>query len=136
MAKGFITSLGVSDDVLDCRIPKLTLQPLVENAFVHGLDHKAGEWRLEVAIRREPAAGVLIMIRDNGAGMAPEQLNRLRSQLDQDLEQVWTQGTSIGLINVASRIQMYFGAEYKVDMNSQAGQGTCVTLHFPDQKEG
>ncbi len=129
--------LGVSDDVLDCRIPKLTLQPLVENAFIHGLDHKAGEWRLEVTISREPSGGgLLIMIRDNGAGMAPEQLNRLRSQLDQDLEQVWTQGTSIGLINVASRIQMYFGAEYKVDMNSKAGQGTCVTLHLPEQKEG
>lgn len=127
--------LEVSEEVLDCRIPKLTLQPLVENAFIHGLDQKAGGWYLGVTIKPEPA-GVLILIRDNGTGMEPAQLYRLRSQLHRDLEQVWTQGTSIGLINVASRIQMYFGADYKVNIASEAGKGACVYLHIPDQKEG
>lgn len=127
--------LNIEGDVLDCRIPKLTLQPIVENAFVHGLDHKTGEWQLEVTIRLE-SEGIRLMVRDNGAGMENAQLQRLRTQLNRDLEQVWTQGTSIGLINVASRIQMYFGAEYKMSLDSVWGKGTSVTLHFPEQKEG
>lgn len=127
--------LNIDGDVLDCRIPKLTLQPIVENAFVHGLDHKTGEWRLEVTIRLE-SEGIRLMVRDNGTGMENAQLQRLRTQLNRDLEQVWTKGTSIGLINVASRIQMYFGAEYKMSLDSVWGKGTSVTLHLPDQKEG
>lgn len=127
--------LEVSEHVLNCPIPKLTLQPIVENAFIHGLDDKTGDWYLAVIVKQEPD-GVLIMIRDNGAGMQQTQLRRLQLKLHRELEHVWTQGTSIGLINVASRIQMYFGADYKMDIDSEPGKGTCVVLRIPDQKEG
>ncbi|MNP81078.1 hypothetical protein D3C76_1793470 [compost metagenome] len=68
--------------------------------------------------------------------MQQTQLRRLQLKLHRELEHVWTQGTSIGLINVASRIQMYFGADYKMDIDSEPGKGTCVVLRIPDQKEG
>lgn len=125
----------INDETLVSLIPKLTLQPIVENAFFHGLEHKSGEWSLSLAIARD-GPDVLISIRDNGIGMKPDQLSRLRARLDNQLEQLWTYGDRIGLNNVVSRIRMHFGPDYGITIESQPAIGTLVTIRIPFEAGG
>lgn len=116
---------------LDIRLPKLSLQPLLENAFKHGLDRKAGAWRIgiRVEIRKED---VWITVCDNGNGMASNELEKVRAKLETTAEEpIWAQGSHIGLSNVASRIRMNFGVNYGVDIDSEQGAGTRVTIRLP-----
>lgn len=123
-------TLEVEDHVLRSELPKLSLQPIVENAFAHGLEFRQEGWRLDVSIKRR-GAGVLIRISDNGAGMTPERLAELRGKLAAGTDSLWTKGKSIGLINVAARIRMYFGAAYGISINSEQGRGTDICIHIP-----
>ncbi|EHS59203.1 sensor histidine kinase [Paenibacillus sp. Aloe-11] len=116
---------------MDIRLPKLSLQPLLENAFQHGLDRKAGAWRMEirVEIMKED---VWITVCDNGNGMAPDKLEKVRAKLENASEEpIWAQGSHIGLSNVASRLRMNFGMNYGVTIDSEQGVGTRVTIRIP-----
>lgn len=126
-------TLDIEEGLGSCYIPKLSLQPIVENAFVHGLEKKQGEWRLEIEVTREDEQ-VIICIRDNGVGMDAGTLAEIQSRLSRLSRQgdrVWNSGTSIGLINAASRIVMHFGPAYGMKMESGEGQGTRVTVVIP-----
>lgn len=125
----------IDESVMRCSIPKLTLQPIVENAFFHGLDTKPGNWELDVSVVREPSA-VCIRIRDNGVGIGTNRLAELRSRLSNQSGQVWTFGSRIGLQNVASRIYMHFGADYGISVESELAKGTIVTVRIPFQTGG
>jgi two-component system sensor histidine kinase YesM len=123
-------TLSVDEALRDCRIPKLTLQPIVENAFFHGLEPKQGVWNLAVsAFAREGKA--VIRIQDNGVGIRLERLTELQKQLKGYKGEIWTHGERIGLNNVASRIGMHFGDEYGVEIESVTGEGTIVTVSIP-----
>ncbi|MFD0693347.1 histidine kinase [Paenibacillus sp. GCM10027628] len=111
-------------------IPKLTLQPIVENAFIHGLDKKTGAWEIHITVNRS-LIGIEITIEDNGLGMDELVLQRVRMGLAQTSEQIWTNGESIGLNNVAARLYMHFGEPYGITVNSQPGRGTMIKLHLP-----
>ncbi len=123
-------NIEVGERTSTARIPKLTLQPIVENAFFHGLEAKPGDWQLEVAIVRD-GENVRISVRDNGIGMDAGRLAELRKGLDAEIGQVWTHGNRIGLHNVASRIRMQFGQAYGVTVDSEPGKGTLVTFIIP-----
>lgn len=122
-------------EAADCRIPKLTLQPIVENAFQHGLDKKSGDWRLKVQAQRNEQ-GVLIIVEDNGVGMDASTLEDLQKSLHRETDQIWNIGDRIGLSNVASRIKMHFGLQYGVSVESEPGVGTRVSIQIPRMKEG
>ncbi|MFB5760607.1 sensor histidine kinase [Paenibacillus medicaginis] len=128
-------TLEVEGEVLQSELPKLSLQPIVENAFAHGLEFRQEDWKLEVSIKRS-GAGVLIRIRDNGAGMNPERLSKLRSKLAAGTDGHWASGKSIGLINVAARIRMYFGPMYGISISSEQGKGTDVCIRIPWESGG
>ena len=114
-----ITSeLTIDSDVdMKARILPLTLQPFVENAFVHGLEEKACDARLE--------------IRDNGKGMDYYELGHLRKIMKDE------QGDDnhIGVRNVNQRIRLLFGGEYGVEVDSEKNVGTKVVIHIPYQTE-
>ncbi|MBT2288789.1 sensor histidine kinase [Paenibacillus albidus] len=135
----FSSRLSYTTDVdrslLASVLPKLTLQPIVENAFVHGLDNKQGLWELEITVAAR-GSDCLICIRDNGIGIEESKLTELRARLKQQNGSPWTQGDRIGLQNVASRIHMHFGGRYGLEVDSTPGQGTTVTVIIPLQKEG
>ncbi|GIP59700.1 sensor histidine kinase [Paenibacillus sp. FSL W8-0186] len=122
-------------ETLNCRIPKLTLQPIVENAFQHGLDKKPGDWRLKVQVRQNQH-GVNILVEDNGVGMNAAALKELQTSLRRETDQIWTSGDRIGMNNVASRIKMHFGLQYGVSVESESGVGTRVSIQIPMMKEG
>lgn len=127
-------TLRVDEETAGSLIPKLSLQPIVENAFFHGLEPQAGPWRLEVTVKREGQDAV-IMIRDNGVGMPPDQLAELRGRLQVRSGRIWMHGERIGLSNVASRIQLHYGEAYGIRVESSPGEGTTVTVTIPLERK-
>lgn len=123
-------SIEVTENVAACRIPKLTLQPVVENAFLHGLDQKSGDWELSVAVF-ENRSDIWIRIRDNGVGMSKDRLTELRNRLDSQTDRIWTGGGRIGLTNVSSRIRMHFGSAFGIQVDSEPNKGTLITIRIP-----
>lgn len=120
-------SFQIDEDVLQASIPRISIQPLVENALNHGLKNKHGEKRVEVAAAAKE--GLLwISVRDNGVGMDSEEINRRLRENDKDLVEA---GNSIGLYNINARMKMLYGEEYGIQVESVLGEGTCVTLEIP-----
>ena len=112
-------------DLADTLVPSFILQPLVENAFRHGLAPKEEGGRVDVYIREE--GGMLkIAVCDDGVGMSPETLEALRSTL----EDPPTTGEHIGVYNVAARLRLW-GREYGMDIQSGQGTGTTAALRLP-----
>ena len=127
-----ITSeLTIDPDVdMKARILPLTLQPFVENAFVHGLEEKACDARLVIHVYKKKD-DIFIEIRDNGKGMDYYELGHLRKIMKDE------QGDDnhIGVRNVNQRIRLLFGGEYGVEVDSEKDAGTKVVIHIPYQTE-
>lgn len=118
----FRVEYQIEDMIGNCLIPNLTLQPLVENAIVHGLEKSDAPGRLTItAVRKND--DIHIVIKDNGAGIpAPSLENILETE---------SQGGGYGLKNVNQRIKLFFGEEYGMSIESVLEQGTVVTVRIP-----
>lgn len=112
-------------DLPDTLVPSFLLQPLVENAFKHGLAPKEEGGCVDVSIR-ETGGMLEITVADNGVGMAPEALERLRATLQNPP----TTGEHIGVYNVAARLRLW-GKEYGMDIQSEQGKGTAALVRLP-----
>ncbi len=124
-------NLEIAPETRDCLIPKLILQPLVENCFEHGLLDKAGPWIITVESRLDGDRDLLLWVKDNGTGFAPERLAQVRDQIDKDTMNALKSGSHIGLANVHARIRLRSGgADYGVTIYStpQEGPAVCVRL--------
>ncbi|WP_195571326.1 cache domain-containing sensor histidine kinase [Paenibacillus sp. 1001270B_150601_E10] len=116
----FDVQYEVEEDVLDYQTINLILQPIVENAIEHGLKKIAR--RGQLIIRAAMVEKELVfMIEDNGAGISGERLTGLLS----------TESDSYGLKNVNERIQLTFGVEYGIQLQSNVGNGTRVSINLP-----
>ncbi|MCK9857645.1 histidine kinase [Paenibacillus sp. ATY16] len=109
-----------------------SLQPIVENAIVHGLERKSGQGSLEIAAFVSGQA-LHIEVADNGAGMTEEDFAKLRQRLNEAAEDTLG-STHIGVKNVQDRIRYYYGDGYGLAFESRPGEGTKVTLRFPAAK--
>ncbi|WP_248930585.1 sensor histidine kinase [Paenibacillus hamazuiensis] len=127
------TYIFLEPGVESCAIPKLTLQPIVENAFIHGLDKKTGAWEIHITVKHT-AEGIFILIEDNGVGIPPERLLQLQHQLETQIEPFRAGNERIGLNNVAARIRMHFGSLYGLSIDSQPGKGTAIRLLLPKER--
>lgn len=112
--------------VEDLKIMPLIIQPIVENAFIHGLEEKEGEG--EIAIDVKMTDRLYIIIQDNGIGMSRETLEEIRNSLN-DYSRLTR--SSIGLNNVNQRIKLLYGDEYGLVIESEKNTGTRVTIHLP-----
>ena len=120
-------SFHIEEAVLQDSIPRISLQPLVENALNHGLKNKHGEKTVE--IRAEERDGLLcISVTDNGVGMDSEEINRRLEENDKDRVE---SGNSIGIYNINARMKMFYGEEYGVHVESKIGEGCRVMLQIP-----
>lgn len=123
-------------DPEDYHILPLLLQPMVENAIVHGLDEIEEGGLVKVSIyRRTPdEAGeefLIIDVEDNGCGMTEEALGRLRREIEiRDL----SRSKSIGLYNINQRMKLHYGEGYRVHVYAEPGKGTRVRLVLPAEK--
>lgn len=112
-------------------IPKLILQPLVENGIYHGLEPKSGSGTITVRVTAT-SKHLIITVSDNGYGMSPEQLAIVKEKIAQGHTTLSKQKTgSIALNNVHQRIQMFFGEEYGLHMYSTPNMGTKAELFLP-----
>lgn len=120
----------------DFLIPRLIIQPVVENAIFHGLEEKleGGKVTIEVIVTEQ---NLIITISDNGKGIEAEQLEKLNVRIRsrdielEDSEKKNQRNTGIALPNIHKRIQLLFGEEYGVNIYSTVGQGTDVEITIP-----
>lgn len=109
------------------RIPKLLIQPLVENALVHGLEGKPGVGRIRISSRREDGY-LVFLVEDNGVGLSEERLEHVRQFKSQGMY-------NIGLSNVQQRAQLYGDERCGLRIESKLGEGTKVWLTVLPQPE-
>lgn len=115
-------------------LPALTIQPIVENALVHGCEPKRGGAQIAVTLE-ETADALLLCVQDNGLGMEEEKERHLQEALAQSTFDPEKQEGGVGLVNIARRVQLRFGPEYGLRFETKRGQGTCVTLRLPPKGE-
>lgn len=123
--------IDMERDIFEYMIPKLLLQPLVENALYHGVKKKRGKSRIFVWGYRE-GGNLVFKVNDNGKGMTKETLAALRQNINKHLEE--KESGSFGLANVNQRIKYYYGEEYGLEIESEENIGTEATIRLPAKK--
>ena len=123
----FTYAFHVDPACLDYYCNKITLQPIIENAILHGLDLLVDEGHIDVQVCQE-GEDILICVQDNGVGMSPEQVSAILEQDTQDR-------TGIGIKNVNDRLQIYFGKGYGLRIVSELDMGTRVEIRMPKIRE-
>lgn len=126
----FQYEIQIPHELRKAPIPKLSLQPLVENAIYHGLKTK-GERGLIVISAIEEKGNIVIRVEDDGVGMSEEQLKETCSFHEEEKEV-----KSIGVYSVQERIKLYFGPKYGITILSQEGRGTRVDITVPGGRTG
>lgn len=124
--------IKISEMLYSLKIPKLILQPIVENSIYHAVEKGGADDRVNIEVlAKENAEFVVLLVVDNGKGIEPMQLEKIRSSLgnDSDLNR-------IGLRNVHRRLQLYFGENYGLEIDSEWEKGTTVRLSVPKQWRG
>ncbi len=116
-------------DVNQCMILPLILQPIVENAILHGLEEREIGGMVIIGIRR-CASGISISVSDNGCGMEPETLERLRRDIERRNPQ---KKEGIGLYNINQRVKLCYGDDYGLTITSEPDGGTTVSLILPEE---
>ncbi len=120
-------SIDIDPEILSCQLPKLSLQPFVENALYHGIKEKRGGGVIRVTGRKEGKKCIL-EIRDDGKGMTAERLNVVRTELE-DFEK--KERSIYGMYNVNQRIRLNYGPDYGITIDSKEGEGTVACLILP-----
>ena len=123
----FEYEIEIGPDIRSCRMLKLTLQPLVENALHHGIQNQAGKGTITLAGQRE-GGRILFEVRDTGAGMSRERLEQVQKSMNQ--EEGYSQ-ISFGLRNVYSRLMLYYNGEAGLEIESGPEQGTVIRVYIP-----
>ncbi|MCR8633827.1 sensor histidine kinase [Paenibacillus radicis (ex Xue et al. 2023)] len=125
--------LDVPEWALDQNIVKFSLQPIVENSMIHGIEPGIGLMQIRITAVRDTEGTFFVAVRDTGVGMSEEQLRHIH----QDLEgkDVLAGGDHIGIVNVHRRISYLYGKEYGVTLNSIPGKGTAVRIRIPFLEE-
>ncbi|WP_339248360.1 sensor histidine kinase [Paenibacillus sp. FSL R10-2796] len=116
--------MDVPEHLHDALIPKLTLQPLIENAIRYALEPNIEPCTISITVSEEEQ-GLDIRVSDNGPGMSAEFIKDLQ------MGRVKTRGEGIGLANIAERIQIVFGPEWGTVIESEPGQGTTIHVRIP-----
>jgi len=140
----------IETSVAGILIPKLVIQPVVENALIHGLERKQGNGILEIRAAREKTS-VVIRVSDNGPGMCQEKIAGLRNRFDACSSGNWQEdvreeaaagspvtvpaahgdSSGIALINTYRRLRLLYGPDAGLRIFSCPGEGTCVEIYFP-----
>ena len=135
IAYGFKIDPGLEE----MRIPKFTLQPLVENYFAHGVDHRRTDNVISIkALKQEGYVEILVV--DNGRGMSAEKLAEIQTKLAQRTFEHTVDYSgkrqSIGIVNVHERFVLYFGDRYNISVESMEHQGVRYRITIQDEEKG
>jgi two-component system sensor histidine kinase YesM len=126
--------IDIPSHLYAAHIPALLLQPVVENAVIHGCENKRERTLIRIFCRMEDQ-GVTFVVEDTGQGMDTETLANLREKLDtaeaQEVKPSGRSGSGIGLVNVNQRIKWNYGSAYGLHIESAPGLGTRVEIRLP-----
>ena len=126
----FTSYFEVEPDIEQYKTIKLVIQPLIENAIYYGMEYMDGEGEIYIrAYTRDQ--DLYLEVEDNGPGMPEDQVEHLLT----GGEKARQKGSGIGLKNVNQRIQLYFGTQYGLEIESEPDEGTVVRIHIPKTTE-
>lgn len=120
--------ITLPEQLRDVKIPKLTLQPLAENALYHGVKEKRGKSTIHITCR-EADENILLLVTDNGIGIKPDKLQFIRNSLKN------SEHVGFGLAAVHERVRLYFGENFGVEIESAYGSGTSVQVCIPKDNQ-
>ena len=130
MGNSINIDVQIKSEFWDISIPRLSIQPLVENSILHGLKNKRGEKTIQVTATYAEK-DIILSISDTGIGMDAEKIN---NKLQSGNYQVLEKSSSIGLENINARVKLLFGEKYGVIVSSAKGKGSIVSLRIPIMK--
>ncbi|MGN0243328.1 MAG: sensor histidine kinase [Lachnospiraceae bacterium] len=126
-------SMNLPDEMMKQEIPKMSLQPIIENAICHGLEDIAED--TSIYMKGTIEEGICqIEISDAGVGMTQEQVDALHKKIAGEIDVGGGSGNGIGLKNVQDRLQISFGPEYGISIHAKLGCYTKVIVRFPKTK--
>lgn len=124
----FKTEFRIEEEIENCCIVKLVIQPILENAIYYGVGNMdEDDGGMIIVSGKKKDEDILITIEDNGMGMREEVLENILT----DNSKVPKHGSGVGVINVHSRIRLMFGEEYGLSIESEPDEGTRVTIRIP-----
>ena len=132
----FHAETDCTPETLSCIIPKMILQPLVENAIYHGLEPQKGDGMVTIRARLHNEE-LVVVVQDDGIGMAPEEVDRLRAALaspNAAIDRSFAK-RSIGLANIAQRIHLFSRDRCAIEIRSRRGEGTSVCIRLPSRRQ-
>ena len=137
--KSIAYGFKIDPKLKEMRIPKFTLQPLVENYFAHGVDHRRTDNVISIkALKQEGYVEILVV--DNGRGMSAEKLAEIQTKLAQRTFEHTVDYSgkrqSIGIVNVHERFVLYFGDRYNISVESMEHQGVRYRITIQDEEKG
>ena len=122
----------IPDRLLDVPVPKLIIQPIIENCFNHGFDYSDKNLEIRLSIE-EIDNTLLIRAEDNGKGISPDILAEIQEKLEHSGEYC-SQSSSIGLINISQRLKMIYQPGSGVEISSTLHKGTVVLLKLIEKE--
>jgi len=130
-----LLSLDIEAEAFMVHVPRFILQPLVENALIHGLNRSAGQIR--IAAHRESSL-LILTVRDDGVGMDEDALSAVRAKLSGGgpaAEGESGTASGFGMLNVAERMRIMFGEGFRMDITSALGEGTEISMRIPVREQ-
>lgn len=134
----FRYEVDIPEELDNVLIPKMTLQPLVENAIYHGIKQREGWGSIRISGYRDEDGSVMLILADNGVGMKKEQLEALKEQITGKPEEIsrvkmgtYNDRKHFGVYSVYHRLKLYFGEDYGLDIESGYQIGTRILIHIP-----
>ncbi len=135
LGERLLWEISVDPNLLNIRIPKLLIQPLVENAIMHGIESSREQGIVLVKIKRiNDSSNLLVTVKDNGPGINKDDLNALNLAIKNDNVSSF-KGMGMALTNVNKRIKLYYeGYDLSgLRLESEIGKGTTVLFEVPDK---
>ncbi len=124
-------TLTLDPNTYEILVPKMILQPIIENCFKHGFSDNMEDAKISIRSYREDDYLVLI-VQDNGKGISRERLERIRNRLYHNKgRKAGKEGESIGLKNIYDRLQLYYGRQAMLEMESIENNEFTVMIHIP-----
>ncbi|WP_198543921.1 sensor histidine kinase [Petroclostridium xylanilyticum] len=123
--------IDVEPEIEQLKTPKLILQPIVENAIIHGLNKKEGNGFIKIIVKKRDDRTIAYEITDNGIGMKPEELEELNVKINDPLLQSTAGNHGYAIRNVNQRIKLCYGDGYGITYKSKYNVGTKVTVTIP-----
>lgn len=118
--------IHIDKELYPYTIPKLMLQPLAENALVHGVRNKRGNGHILITGKKD-GDNIIFQVADDGRGMDKKELDKLRQCIANNNNNATDNG-GFGIVNVNQRIRSYYGKDYGVSFESELGRGTTATI--------